>query len=122
MFSRWGWYFKQDGRFSKTEAFHGEGSFQAQLSKENFNQGIFNRAVAGNSFYLSYLLFGDSILNVEILERGNCFFMIFNVVGMFCRFHSTKEDNSLWRIFLKRTFPSPKIFVQENFQKGGFSA
>ena len=59
MISRWRWYFRH---------FPWGGGFQLQLSKENFNQGKFNRTIVENSFYSSYFLFDDSILHVEILE------------------------------------------------------
>ena len=60
------------GGFFMRLILNGEGSFRGvNFSEKNFSLEEFARTPMRNSFYLSYFLFADSILHVEMVN-GNC--------------------------------------------------
>ena len=58
------------GDFPRGRIFHGEGFPMGELSGGilHFILGVFSTTHIRNSFYLSYFLFTDSVLHVEMLR------------------------------------------------------
>ena len=101
-------------------------------SRRNFTLGIFDRISIRNSFYMSYLLFADSIFHVKML-RANYPGEVFSGLGFAGKkFHergdvwSDRKNNSKLKSFsneiMQRRIVQGKSSTRNILEGGGGSA